>query len=608
MCGIVGYIGHKSAKPILLDGLKRLEYRGYDSAGLAVINDHLECHKTVGKIKALEEKIANLALSGMIGIAHTRWATHGPPSEENAHPHAGCQSKIMVVHNGIIENYKQLKEELIKSGHSFKSETDSEVLPHLIEENYQGDFKQAVLAAFKLVKGTYGFVALHIDHPDQLICGRNGSPVVIGLGQKENYVASDVTAIVTHTKDVIYLNDGEFCEIGSDGYQIFSFSSEKIKPNVSAIDWDIKEAEKGGFEHFMLKEIFEEPEAVENAIRGRLVPDEGMAKLGGLNLSDDEIRNIKRIIIVACGTALYVGRVAEYIVEKLAKIPVEVEYASEFRYRSPVVDSNTVVVAISQSGETADTLAAIKEAKRQGAKCLGIINVVGSTIARECGAGTYIHSGPEVGVASTKAFLGQLAALTVMGIYFGRLRGTLSQEGGKRLALDLLEMPKKIHQIIDQHEIIHSIAREYQDCLDFFFLGRGVNYPVALEGALKLKEISYVHAEGYPIAELKHGPLALVEEKFPSVVIVPQDEYYEKNISNIQEVRARQGKIIAVATEGDQAILEYADHTIYVPQTASLLIPFLTVVPLHIFAYYFAVGLGRDVDKPRNLAKSVTVE
>lgn len=609
MCGIVGYIGQKPAKSILIEGLKRLEYRGYDSAGIAVINGKkIECQKVLGKIKGLEEKARSLPWLGGIGIAHTRWATHGEPSEINAHPHADCQGKIMVVHNGIIENYRALKEELIKKGHQFKSATDSEVLAHLLEDNYVGDLREAVLTSFSRVRGTYGFAVLHQDQPDKIIGGRSGSPLVIGLGHEENFIASDITAIVSYTKEVIYLNDGEFCEITPHDYQIFSFASGNIAPQVSLVDWNIEEAEKGGFDHFMLKEIFEEAEAVKNAARGRLLPEEGMGKLGGLNLSEEEIRNINRLIFVACGTALYASRVGEYFIEKLARIPVETEYASEFRYRSPVLDQNTIVAAVSQSGETADTLAAVREAKQRGIKCLGIINVVGSTIARECGAGTYIHSGPEIGVASTKVFLGQLSAMLVMGLQFGRIRGALSQEGGKRIVEEFQEIPARIEGIMEKHENIRELAEKYQHYRDFFFLGRGVNYPVALEGALKLKEISYIHAEGYPIAELKHGPLALIEENFPSVVIVPRDEYYEKNISNIQEIRARRGKIIAIASEGDELIKEYADDVIYIPKTNSLLLPFLTVVPLHIFAYYFAVGLKRDVDKPRNLAKSVTVE
>lgn len=608
MCGIVGYIGKRPAKTILLDGLKRLEYRGYDSAGIAVC-DHgqLALEKTVGKITNLENLIKDKKWEGTTGIAHTRWATHGKPSEINAHPHTDCEGKIVIVHNGILENYQRLKTWLLKKGHRFRSQTDSEILAHLIEEEYQDDLQEAVRKSLTKIVGTYGIAVMHLDHPDILIGARKGSPVVIGLGEKENFIASDATPLVSHTQNVIYLEDGEIAEITPDRFQIFTLEKEIKRPEIYHVSWDIKETEKQGFEHYMLKEIFEEPNAVRNAMLGRVIPEEGLAHLGGLNMTDAEMRAVQRIVIIACGTAHYAGRVGEYMIERYADIPVEVEYASEFRYRDPVIDQGTLVFAISQSGETADTLAAMKEAQRKGARVLGIVNVVGSTIARESDGGTYIHAGPEIGVASTKAFFGQLTALAILALQFGRLK-KMSIATGKKLIEELQAIPEKIESILEQSKTIQKLAKQYANHKNFFFLGRGTNYPIALEGALKLKEISYIHAEAYPMAELKHGPIALIDQNFPSVVIVPKDSYYEKNISNIEEVKAREGKIIAIATKGDSAIKKIVDQVIYTPPTLDLLLPLLTVVPLHLFAYHLAVALKRDVDKPRNLAKSVTVE
>lgn len=608
MCGIVGYIGTKPAKSILLDGLKKLEYRGYDSAGIAIFeNRGIQLEKKKGKIAILEDALKEKEWSGTGGISHTRWATHGKPSSVNAHPHTDCKEKIAIVHNGIIENYLQLKNWLTEKGHTFVTETDSEILAHLIEEEYDGDLGDAVRSSLAKVEGTYGIAVMHSDHPDLMISARKGSPVVIGIGEGENFVASDVTPLINYTKNVVYLDDEEIAEITPDSYRIFSLDNKERKHEVDKIDWGIEDAQKQGYDHFMQKEIFEEPDAVRNAMRGRVVPEEGIAHLGGLNMTEEEMRTVNRIVIVACGTAHYAGRVGEYMIERYANIPVEVEYASEFRYRDPVINKGTLVFAISQSGETADTLAAMQEANRKGAKTLGIVNTVGSTIARESDGGTYIHAGPEIGVASTKAFSGQLTALAILALQFGRLRD-MPISTGRQLVKELIAIPKKIEEILKKSDYIKNLAKQYAKHDDFFFLGRGANYPIVLEGALKLKEISYIHAEAYPMAELKHGPIALIDENFPCVVVVPKDDYYGKNISNIQEIKAREGKIIAIATEGDEEIAKMVDEVIYIPSTLDLLLPLLTVVPLHLFAYHLAVALGRDVDKPRNLAKSVTVE
>ena len=611
MCGIISYIGNKNAIPILLEGLRRLEYRGYDSAGLVVFNDQKNPNysKVVGRVKGLEDEVWPKNYSGTIGIAHTRWATHGRPSAENAHPHSGCQEKIWVVHNGIIENYQVLKEKLQEKGHKFVSETDTEVLAHLIEEYYNGenDFKTAVREALRLVEGTYGLVAVNKDEPDKIIVARQGSPIAIGLGEEEYIIASDVSAILRHTRQVVYLDDKEMAIISKDEFLVINLENEVVKKEVQEVEWQIKEAEKRGYDHFMLKEIMEQPESITNTLRGRLLPEEGTAKLGGLNAVKEKLREIERIIIIACGTAYYAGLVGEYMIEEYAGIPVEVEYASEFRYRKPIIDKKTAILAISQSGETADTLAAIREGKRKGAVTLGIVNVVGSTIARETDAGIYNHAGPEIGVASTKAFTSQVTLLAALTLFLGRQR-QMSLVMGQRIVKELIKLPDLVSETLKLDHEIKNIAREYKDYPNFLFLGRKYNYPLALEGALKLKEISYIHAEGYPAGEMKHGPIALIDPGFPCLCIVPTDSVYEKNISNIQELKARQSRIIAIATNGNNDLSKMVDDVIYIPKTLELLTPLLTAVPLQLFAYYVAVFRECDVDKPRNLAKSVTVE
>lgn len=608
MCGIIGYVGKRPATSILISGLKRLEYRGYDSAGLAVLeNGALTVQKTVGRVLELEKLLNGVEYKATTGIAHTRWATHGKPSTVNAHPHCDHTGKLAIIHNGIIENYKELRSELETQGIRSVSETDSEVLANLISVQYEGDLLKATQTALRKVRGTYGIAVVHVDHPDRIVTARNGSPVVLGLGDGENFVASDVTAIVAHTKNVIYLEDGEVAEIQADRYTVRTIGGEEVNHAVSEVSWDLSQAEKQGFDHFMLKEIYEEPEAMRNAMRGRVIPAEGLARLGGLDMTDDEMRNTSRIVIVACGTAYYAGSIGEYLLERYAEIPVEVEYASEFRYRNPVIDSKTLVFAISQSGETADTLAALREAKRKGARTLGIVNVVGSTIAREVDGGVYIHAGPEIGVASTKAFIAQITAFALLALHFGRLKH-LSADAGMRLVKELAILPEKIERALEYREQIKAIAKKYSAFKNFFYLGRGFNYPIAQEGALKLKEVSYLHSEAYPMAEMKHGPIAMIDEEFPNVVIVPRDAYYEKSMSNIEEIRARGGKILAVTTEGNADLDGIADDIMLVPETLDAFYPFLTIVPLHLFAYEMAILAGRDVDKPRNLAKSVTVE
>jgi len=609
MCGIVGYIGKQDAAPILVEGLKKLEYRGYDSAGISVISDDKIFNvKSVGKVAILENKAAEKEILGTIGIAHTRWATHGKPSDKNSHPHSDCKGDIHIVHNGIIENYRELKEYLIKKNHKFRSETDSEVVAHLIEEfSKKKDFKDSVLETLKLIRGTYGLAIISRKEPDKIIVARNGSPLVLGIGKDEFIIASDISAIVRHTGKVVYFEDGEVAMISRDNFEVTNIKNKIIDKKITTIDWSVEKSQKGGYANFMLKEIFEQPESVRNAIRGRLIAKDGLAKLGGLGDISKRLRNLDKIIIVACGTSYYSGLIGEYILEEYAGIPVEVEYASEFRYRKPILDKRTAVIAISQSGETADTLAAIREAKNKGALTLGIVNVVGSTIARETDAGTYTHTGPEIGVASTKAFSSQLSILVLLTLMLGRQR-SMSLIMGKRVAQELEKIPKLIERILKQSKNIKKISQKYYKYSDFLYLGRKYNFPIAMEGALKIKEISYVHAEGYPSGEMKHGPIALIDENFPSIFIVPKDSVYEKNISGMQEIRARGGKIIAIATEGDREIKKIADDVIYIPKTLEMLTPMLAVVPLQLFAYYVGVLKGLDVDKPRNLAKSVTVE
>ncbi len=612
MCGIVGYIGEQDSQPILLEGLRRLEYRGYDSAGVAVLNgDGLKIQKASGKIGVLEGLLKTSPTRGSLGIAHTRWATHGEPNTKNAHPHTDCTDKLAVVHNGIIENYSTLKKVLESEGHKFTTDTDTEVLAHLIEKFYQGNLEKAVAQSLRLVTGTYGIAVIHSDEPRKIVGARNGSPLVVGICDNDEYIlASDVSAIIRHTNRVVYLDDGEMVVLTPKGVQTTTVGSgreETVSKRVETVDWDLEQIEKAGYAHFMLKEIFEQPQSLRNTLRGRLMVAEGAARLGGLNMSERELRQIERVVITACGTSWHSALIGEYLIEELARIPVEVEYASEFRYRNPILKKGTVVLAVSQSGETADTLAAMREAKRKGARVLGVCNVVGSTIARESDGGVYIHAGPEIGVASTKAFTSQVAALALLTLYLGRL-GELSPELGAELTRELSTIPDKIDRILANAEAIRSIARAYAHHNNFLYLGRGVNFPVALEGALKLKEISYIHAEGYPAAEMKHGPIALIDDNMPVVFICTQDSAYEKVLSNMEEVRARRGKIIAVASEGDELVAQKADHVLFVPHTLGPLMPLLAVIPLQLLAYYIAVERGCDVDQPRNLAKSVTVE
>jgi len=610
MCGIIGYIGNSSAMPILIEGLKRLEYRGYDSAGVALFeNGSLIVEKTQGKISQLERLVNGKPWSGTVGMAHTRWATHGEPNTENAHPHTDCTGEIAVIHNGIIENYNSIKQRLIKEGHAFVTQTDTEVIAHLVEKFYTpgATLEEAVRKTVAQLEGTYGLVVMSRREPDKIIGVRNGSPLIVGVSDGENFLASDVSAILKHTQKVIYLDDHEMVTVWRDRFHTKTVDNVTTNKEIHSVDWDLEMIEKGGFDHFMLKEINEQPETITNAIRGRLVFDEGIAKLGGLNMTDDELRSIRRIMILGCGTSWHAGLIGEYIIEEHARIPVEVEYASEFRYRNPIIDGGTLTLAISQSGETIDTLEAMREAKRRGSRVLGISNVVGSTIARESDGGVYIHAGPEIGVASTKAFTSQIMVLSLLALLLGRLRVMSKREGQEQIQ-HLQKLPSQVQQILDQDAKILEIARGYCNDTNFLYLGRGANFPVALEGALKLKEISYIHAEGYPAAEMKHGPIALIDKNMPVVVMCPKDNAYHKILGNIAEVKARKGRIIVICNEGDHEVAEMADHVITIPQTLDFLYPILTVLPLQLLAYHIAVLRGCDVDQPRNLAKSVTVE
>ncbi|MGB9665455.1 MAG: glutamine--fructose-6-phosphate transaminase (isomerizing) [Ignavibacteria bacterium] len=610
MCGIIGYIGYRQAIPILLNGLKRLEYRGYDSAGVGVINKkRVNVIKASGKISNLEDLLKDLDEDLRIGIGHTRWATHGAPIDINAHPHTNGNSTIAIVHNGIIENYRALKIMLKEMGYQFASETDSEVIAHLISYFYEkeNNLFNATRMALHEVEGAYGICVISSEEPDKIICARKGSPLIIGVGEGEHFVASDAPAILEYTNNVIFLEDGDIAEISKDKFVIRSLDNQIQNRDIEKLDIDISNIEKGGFPHFMLKEIFEQPESIQNSIRGRIILSAGNVKLGGLEPVIDELLDANRLIITACGTSWHAGLVGEYMLEQYAEIPVEVEYASEFRYRNPVLTKNDVVIAISQSGETADTLAAIREAKKRNALVLGICNVVGSSIARETQAGVYIHAGPELGVASTKAFTSQLAVLALISILLGR-RKNLPFSYGEKICQELLSLPGKIQQILEQADYIKSISEKFVDAKNFLYLGRGYNFPVALEGALKLKEISYIHAEGYPAAEMKHGPIALVDENMPVVFIAIKDSTYDKILSNIEEVKARRGKVIAIVSEDDKQIKSLVDYVIPVPNTIEMLSPILTIIPLQLMAYYIAVAKGLNVDQPRNLAKSVTVE
>ena len=609
MCGIIGYIGGKEVVPVLISGLKRMEYRGYDSSGLAILGPGgIKVEKRIGKIAALEKSLCNNHLSGWSGIGHTRWATHGVPSDINAHPHSDKSGDLALVHNGIIENYLSLRMDLTRKGHKFKTETDTETLLHLIQNyNREYDLTEAVRRALLQVRGTYGVAVISSREPDKIVAARMGSPIVLGMGEGENFVASDLSAFVEHTKNAIYLDDGEMAVISRDAVTHMTIEGKPVSRKPEKICFTVEQIEKGGYPHFMLKEIFEQANTVEDAIRGRLLEEEGISVLSGIGKYTDRLVNAKRIIIVACGTSYHAGLIGEYMIEEFGQIPVEVEYASEFRYRNPIIETGTVVIAISQSGETADTLAAMREAKRKGAVCLAICNVVGSTIAREAHAGLYLYAGMEIGVASTKAFTSQITVLSLIALFIGR-RKEMSVLEGQSWVKELKGLQSKINAIFEMDSTIKEIAQRFKDKRNFLYLGRGYNYPVAMEGALKLKEISYIHAEGYPAAEMKHGPIALIDKDMPVVFIAIKDGTYEKIMSNIEEVRARKGRVIAIASEGDEEIVQKAEEVVFIPRTAHHLTPILTVIPLQLLAYHIAVMRGCDIDQPRNLAKSVTVE
>jgi glucosamine--fructose-6-phosphate aminotransferase (isomerizing) len=611
MCGIVTYVGKQPALPILVEGLRRLEYRGYDSAGVALVDGGLRVLKSVGKLANLEKKLRGVALPGTVGLGHTRWATHGRPSDENAHPHCDCKGEVALVHNGIFENYVLFRDELKAAGHVFASQTDTEVMAHMVEREFAegaSSLEDAVTRTLGRVRGAFGLAVVSSRDPGKVVVARRGSPLVLGIGQGEFFAASDVSALVRHTKQVIYLEDNEVALLTPQGFEITTLDgAAPVARAAETVEWDIEAAEKGGHPHFMLKEILEQPETIRNAQRGRTILEEGLAKLGGLESVLDELKRKRRLVIVSCGTSYYAGLTGRYIFEELTDLAVEVELASEFRYRKLNIGEDSAVLAISQSGETADTLAALREAKRKGALCLGLVNVVGSTIARESQAGVYNHAGPEIGVCSTKAFTSQLTILVLMGVLIGRHRH-LSLKEGRRILKALELAPEQVERMVARRERIEAIARKYARCEHFFYVGRKFNYPIALEGALKLKEIAYIHAEGYAAGELKHGPIALIDESYACVCIVPRDDMYEKVISNMQEMKARGGRIVAVCHEGDSQARELADDVIEMPENLEMITPILAVVPLQLLAYYYAAANGREIDKPRNLAKSVTVE
>jgi len=622
-CGIVGYVGNKRVVPVILDGLKRLEYRGYDSAGIAVAGngDGLQIRRAEGKLRNLEETIRLKPIDGTYGIGHTRWATHGRPTEENAHPHRDCTGKIVVVHNGIIENYVPLKKKLIEEGHKFTTETDTEVIAHMVEKilktanGHKPTLEEAVRKTVKQLTGVFALAVISVDDPNKIVAARNGPPAVIGLGKDEFFVASDVPAILYHTRDLFFLGDGDLAVITAQGVQLTDFNGEPVVRQVQHITWDPIMAEKGGFKHFMLKEIFEQPRSVRDTTLGRISQETGHVFLDEMEITDAEFKAVKKVNIAACGTSWHAGLAGKFMIESLARVPVEVDYASEWRYREPIVDKDAITILISQSGETADTIAALREAKSKGSKTLAICNVVGSMIPREASGTIYTHAGPEIGVASTKAFTGQLTALYLFALYLAQVRGTLTPEQARAKVQELTRIPGKLEHLLTNEEACEDLAKEYSRSHDFLFLGRGIHYPIALEGALKLKEISYIHAEGYPAGEMKHGPNALIDENLPVVVIATRDPNselskvrYDKTISNLKEVKARSGKVIAIATEGDEEIKEAADHVLYVPAAPEDLSPILEIVPMQLLAYHIAVRRGCDVDQPRNLAKSVTVE
>jgi glucosamine--fructose-6-phosphate aminotransferase (isomerizing) len=611
MCGIVGYTGKREAYPIVLKGLKRLEYRGYDSAGVALLNGDLKVYKKKGKVSELEDFVLGKDLHANTGIGHTRWATHGEPNDRNAHPHQSADGSIAMIHNGIIENYASIKQELIKKGYEFKSDTDTEVLLNFIEDikkNNNSSLEEAVRIALKRIVGAYCILLIDKDNPETIIAARKGSPLVIGIGKGEHFLASDASPIIEYTKEVVYVNDYEMAIITPDELILKNLGNEKQTPFIQKLDLELAAIEKGGFDHFMLKEIHEQPETIYDCLRGRLLHEHGKIVMSGVENNIEALTNAKRIVMVACGTSWHAGLLAEYMFEELCRIPVEVEYASEFRYRNPVIEKGDVIIAISQSGETADTLVALENAKQQGAFIFGVVNVVGSSIARISHAGAYSHAGPEIGVASTKAFTGQVAVLIMMALKIGYAKGTIDEERYLQLMRDLEAIPEKVRQILADTSVIQAIAHKYKDATDFLYLGRGYNFPIALEGALKLKEISYIHAEGYPAAEMKHGPIALVDENLPVVFVATKDKYYEKIVSNVQEIKARKGMVIAVATEEDAVIPGMADDVMFVPDADEVLAPLLSVIPMQLLSYYIGVAKGFDVDKPRNLAKSVTVE
>ncbi|HNU06797.1 MAG TPA: glutamine--fructose-6-phosphate transaminase (isomerizing) [Pyrinomonadaceae bacterium] len=620
MCGIVGYVGNKQVVPLIIDGLRKLEYRGYDSAGIAVVDDnhHLELRRAEGKLRNLEEAIRLKPLDGNYGIGHTRWATHGRPTEENAHPHRDCSGRIVVVHNGIIENYLTLKEMLRSKGHEFKTETDTEIVAHLIEETMKSDglgFEDAVRKSVQQLRGIFALSIISADEPDKIISVREGPPVVIGLGDGEFFVASDIPAILQHTRDVFYLGEKEIAVLTKDSVRVMDFDGNAVEPKQQRITWDPIMAEKGGFKHFLLKEIYEQPRAVRDTVRGRVSLDTGKVYLDPMNISEEEFRAVRTIKIAACGTSWHAGIAAKYMIEELARVPVEVDYASEFRYRNPVLDENDLLIVISQSGETADTIAAMREAREAGCKVLAICNVQGSMVTREADGTILTHAGPEISVASTKAFTSQIIALYIFALYLGETRGKLSEQQVIDHAQELIELPMKIEEILSDADSIEELSRDFFRSQDFLYLGRGINFPVALEGALKLKEISYIHAEGYPAGEMKHGPNALIDEKLPVVIVNTHEEgnagselRYEKTHSNIVEVKARDGIILSILSEGDKMSSVVSDHVVEIPRVSDLLAPILSVVPLQLLAYYIAVRRGCDVDQPRNLAKSVTVE
>jgi glucosamine--fructose-6-phosphate aminotransferase (isomerizing) len=612
MCGIVGYTGPKQAYPIVLKGLKRLEYRGYDSSGVALIKDgKLSVHKKKGKVADLEEALVGVNLDSNIGIGHTRWATHGEPSDRNAHPHTSANGNFAMIHNGIIENYNLLKNELLNKGYTFTSDTDTEVLLNFIEyikESNNCTLEEALRIALKRVTGAYCILLVDKDDPETIIAARKGSPLVIGVGKGEHFLASDASPIIEYTKEVVYVNDYELAIVRPDELILKNLGNEKITPYITTLDMELAAIEKGGYDHFMLKEIFEQPSTIYDCLRGRLDAEAGTITMSGVEEHIEHLANANRIVIVACGTSWHAGLIAEYIIEEICRIPVEVEYASEFRYRNPIVNKGDVIIAVSQSGETADTLVALEKAKENGAFIFGVVNVVGSSIARISHAGAYTHAGHEIGVASTKAFTGQLAVLMMIALKIAYKKGTITEERYRNLLIELQDVPEKVNAILKNAEELRTIAHQYKDASDFLFLGRGYNFPIALEGALKLKEISYIHAEGYPAAEMKHGPIALVDENLPVVFIATKDSYHEKIVSNMQEIKARKGKIISIITEGDTVSPSLSNHVFAIPPANELIAPLLSVIPLQLLSYYTGIAKGIDVDKPRNLAKSVTVE